>query len=357
MKRSVQVTLGLVVLTIAFTGSTSGAADGTGPTVAELMRHLGFAEHLEDGLRKGTVLSTGMPKVEQKKNELAVSAVMLVVRRPMAEVVDAYMDGEIFRLDPDLKAFKEIGTPATADEVTLASFAGIGYTSKETSEARKVTKFKHGEAFNLSAAETVSFQAIKHNDPELVNMVSEAWRTVLLDRYRDYLSEGTAGIEPYRRSRKKQVFPGKELIVATASMTLLRDHFAGFYEGILSFPEPVKGDETPVEHRFFWLETRVQNRPTFILTHHATDIDDNYAVILEQQFYVSHSYNSLEAMIGCVPFEGGTVVFYTIRTFTDQVTGFASGIARSIGRSQIQKSVTAQLEKLRTVLESRSSGG
>ena len=140
-------------------------------------------------------------------------------------------------------------------------------------------------------------------------------------------------------------------------MTLLRDHFADFYNGILSFPEPAKGDKTPVEHRFFWLETRIQNRPTFVLTHHATDIDNGYALILEQQFYVSHSYNSMEAMIGCIPFEGGTVVFYTNRTFTDQVTGFASGIARNIGRSQIEKSVAAQLEKLRTVLESRNAGG
>ncbi len=60
-------------------------------------------------------------------------------------------------------------------------------------------------------------------------------------------------------------------------------------------------------------------------------------------------------MIGCVDYEGGTIVFYTSRTFTDQVTGFAAGIARNVGRSRIEKAVTEQLQKLRTTLESRNN--
>ena len=83
----------------------------------------------------------------------------------------------------------------------------------------------------------------------------------------------------------------------------------------------------------------------------AEDIDDQYAIIVEQQYYVGHSYNALEAVLGCVPYEGGTVVFYTSRVFTCQVTGFASGIARGIGRKQIMSSVAEELERLRTALE------
>lgn len=326
-------------------------------SVAELLHHLGFKESQQASLLKGDVLSTGLPGMEKENNELAVSAVMLFVRRPLAEVVNAYMDGEVFRLDTDMIEFHQVNGTSEGD--VKEQFAGLAYASDEAGEARTVKRFKGGSNFNLSENEIGLFQRAEADELDLVPVMSATWREVLVDRFLSYQAKGLDGIPPYFRSARKQDAPGKELTVATASMTLLRDVFPDFYDAILTYPQPVNGDQTPVEHRLFWLKQRVQGRPCFALTHHASDFDDGYAIVLEQQFYVSHSYNSLEAMLGCLPHEGGTIVFYTNRTFTDQVTGFAAGIARSIGRGRIEESVSKHLQKLRAVLEAspRQPGG
>ncbi len=322
-------------------------------TVTRLMEHLGFDESTKGHLLDGKVLSTGNPDKEQEKSELAVSAVMLVVRRPLSAVVDAYMDGEVFRVQSGLTAWGEIKGAASGGNASRVAFDDVTYSAHEKKEARKVVGFKGGEAFNLDDDEIARFRKISTKDSQLVDTVSAAWREVLFDRYQAYSNGGLDAIGPYRRSGKKTVSPGKQLTVATASFTLLRDHFPWVYDQILTFPHPAPDTKTPVEHRFFWLNQIVQNRPNFVLVHHAEDIDDGYAIIVEQQYYVGHSYNCLEAVLGCVPYEGGTVVFYTSRVFTCQVTGFASGIARGIGRRQIMSSVAEELERLRTALETR----
>ncbi len=322
-------------------------------TVTRLMEHLGFEESKKSHLLDGKVISTGNPDKEQEKSEMAVSAVMLVIRRPLSDVVDAYMDGEVFRVQAGLTAWGEINGAAPGDNASKAAFDDITYTAHEKKEARKVVEFKGGEAFNLADDEIARFRKISTKDSQLVETVSAAWREVLFDRYQANANGGLDAIEPYRRSRKKTVSPGKQLTVATASFTLLRDHFPWVYDQILTFPHPAPDTKTPVGHRFFWLIQEVQNRPNFVLVHHATDIDDHYGIIVEQQYYVGHSYNSLEAVLGCLPYEGGTVVFYTSRVFTCKVTGFAGGIARGIGRKQIMSSVAEELERLRTALEAR----
>ena len=45
-------------------------------------------------------------------------------------------------------------------------------------------------------------------------------------------------------------------------------------------------------------------------------------------------------IIGCMPYEGGSVVFCTNRTFTDQVTGFGSSLKRSVGRQRIEDAIS-----------------
>jgi hypothetical protein len=83
-----------------------------------------------------------------------------------------------------------------------------------------------------------------------------------------------------------------------------------------------------------------------------TYINSHYGIVAELQFYVEHTYNSMFTIIGCVPYEDGTVVFCANSTFTDQVTGFGSSLKRSIGRRRIEDAVSSHFAKLRSVLES-----
>ncbi len=194
-------------------------------TVTRLMEHLGFDESKKSHLLDGKVISTGNPDKEQEKSEMAVSAVMLVIRQPLSVVVDAYMDGEVFRVQSGLTAWGEIQGSASGGIASLAAFDDVTYLAHEKKEARKVVGFKGGEAFNLDDEEIARFRKISTRDSHLVDTVSAAWREVLFGRYQAYLAGGFDAIEPYRRSAKKTVSPGKQLTVATASFTLLRDHF------------------------------------------------------------------------------------------------------------------------------------
>jgi hypothetical protein len=106
-----------------------------------------------------------------------------------------------------------------------------------------------------------------------------------------------------------------------------------------------------LEQRFFWLKQITSKRPNFVLSHNVAHIDVQQSIAMEQQFFVGHSYNAMVALIGCLPFEGNTIVFYANRVFTDQITGFASGIKRNIGRDRVEQSVAELLLKVRDELE------
>ncbi len=45
----------------------------------------------------------------------------------------------------------------------------------------------------------------------------------------------------------------------------------------------------------------------FQLPRYMADIRNHYALMAVLQFYVEHTYNSMLTIIGCLPYEGGTV--------------------------------------------------
>ena len=79
--------------------------------------------------------------------------------------------------------------------------------------------------------------------------------------------------------------------------------------------------------------------------------DSEGALIAERQFYVQHNYNSLNLVVGAVPVEGGIVLFYRNRTFTDQVAGFGSGMKKGIGRGQMQNTIVKLFKEAQRQLE------
>jgi hypothetical protein len=116
----------------------------------------------------------------------------------------------------------------------------------------------------------------------------------------------------------------------------------------LKYPEDIGKN---IQNDFYWFKNRLDHRPVFQLCHYMTDIRNHYAIVAELQFYVEHTYNSMLTVIGCVPYENGTVVFCINRTFTDQVAGFGSSLKRNIGRRRIEDSISKYFAKLRRMLE------
>jgi hypothetical protein len=80
--------------------------------------------------------------------------------------------------------------------------------------------------------------------------------------------------------------------------------------------------------RFDWSNYNAHDTPTFVLTHRFSMREGDAYVLAQRQYYVSRGYNVMQAVGGFLPVEEGTVVVYTNRTSTDQVTGFGGGTKR-----------------------------
>ena len=58
-------------------------------------------------------------------------------------------------------------------------------------------------------------------------------------------------------------------------------------------------------------------------------------------------------LVACVPVEEGTLVLSAIRVYTDQITGFASGMKKEVGRKRVSEAMTEYFQEMREVLESK----
>ncbi len=70
-----------------------------------------------------------------------------------------------------------------------------------------------------------------------------------------------------------------------------------------------------------------------------------------QEFYVGHSYNSLQIIIGAYHLEQGTLIFYGNRTSTDKVACIAGSLKRNIGREVMRKTVIEHYESIRRLVQ------
>jgi hypothetical protein len=78
-------------------------------------------------------------------------------------------------------------------------------------------------------------------------------------------------------------------------------------------------------------------------------------IIVSRQFYVGHSYNSSHVVAGGLPYKDGTLVFYSIRSSTDQVAGIGSSLKHSIGREQMKKTMIKRLQRINKDLKRKTA--
>jgi hypothetical protein len=261
------------------------------------------------------------------------------LKKPVSELVEVAMQGKMLETDKNMQAFRVWNPNEAADK----AFAEVGLSASETGEAKLFAKASPGSKLNLSTADIALFQKVQPT----AESVNPQLRAMLKARYEAYRKSGLAGIAPYTRGGRNEAHPGKELELAiNETKTVARRQ--DFFNALLSYPANPLPDS---EDRFYWFKTTVEDRPTFILAHRAERHTANAALLTEEQFYVGHSYNSNFIAGGCLEVEGGTMVFYVNRTFTDQVAGFGSSMKHGIGRSQMLSEVAANLQRVRDQLQ------
>jgi hypothetical protein len=108
-----------------------------------------------------------------------------------------------------------------------------------------------------------------------------------------------------------------------------------------------RGKPAELEEKFYLLEYEHDGRPNYALRHRMAFPFSGGVVLVDRDFYVSHGYNTSQAISGLIPVPEGTLVFSRNRVSTDQVAGFGSSMKRSIGRSVMAKQLTEIFERSR----------
>ncbi len=270
--------------------------------------------------------------VEPSSERELVAAFSFFVPTTPGDLASQTRPGLLEQVDADTLAYAVIpGTPSLGD------FAKLTLQPDPPKQAQAYVSAKPGGSLYLWNPEIATFNALGAG--AAAPAVEQAVRNALLARLLAYRAQGLAGIAPYAFSDGKQRSPADELRSATQASKKLQKYFPAAYRMLLDYPSS-KAPGT--EGAFRWTHYLAHGVPTLALTHSLAVPEGDAWVIVQRQFYVSAGYNSEQAVGALLPVQGGTVVVYTNRTSTDQITGFGGSVKRSIGN----KLLASQLEEL-----------
>ena len=316
------------------------------PSAVELLAVLGIPQDKLADLDRGEIIS--QPSHESGEKELAMDTA-LYLPSPLSKVFAYLQRAELEGIDEDIVAHGEIPPNAGVD-----AFARFAFLAKEGDEIEGLLNAEPGDRFNLSVGEIDGFKPLKEKlagagQQAQAEAVSRHYREILLARWQAYRARGLAGIAPYAHPEGiPAADPAAELRASAASDKSLARYYPGLDKAWLDYPSGLPKD---VAEQFFWLNRTVEGRPTAILGHRLVQSSSDSAVIAIRHYFVGHSYNSINLVIGCLPYRGGTVVFYAQRTSTDQVAGMAGGLKHAIGRERMREQMVGRLESLRKALQ------
>ena len=325
--------------------SSATALAAPAPTAEDIITSLALKQDQVANLHRGEIVALEIGEATQKELAMGLG---IYLRSPPAKLVAYFKGGELAWIDPDIMAHGEIQSKSGAD-----TFNGFAFTFEQSDEARDLLDAVAGDQFNLSAGEIQGFAPLKKNltnadKTALVAGVSQHYREILLQRWQAYRKDGLAGIVPYARDGA-DASPAEELRTAAASSEVLARYFPDLHKAWLNYPAKLASG---AEEQFYWLNRKVENRPTAILGHRVMQTSDAGSVILARQFFVGHSYNSSQLIVVCLPYHDGSIVFYAHRTSTDQVAGMGSSLKHAIGREQMKGQMIKNLERLRSAIQS-----
>ena len=256
--------------------------------------------------------------------------------------------------EPGILAIGEIKNASASD--LGKAFGGVAYTAEEIKEVEKMMAIGPGKHFNYSRDEIALIKKhasrVKDNKKTgagAIKAMSLALRDVLKGRYLAYQELGIEGLAPYQEGGSKQIYPSKELISATESLHLVKERFPHYFECLRHYP---RKQHAKLAHQFFWAKQRESGRPLFMLKHWVLDVRSDHAIITERRFYLNHSLDSLQVVIGCLPHRDSTLVVVLNQAFTEKIdVPVGKSIAKKIGYHEVEKNIRPMFENLRTALK------
>ncbi len=324
------------ILALGVSGNALGEIAPTSDIVTDVMTYLGFGPENRVSLEAGEILFSGKPDLEPLPQSVAVAGAMMLIGRPPAEFVEAYLSDATLRAHSDVLGVGSV--PESGGDASALST--LGYSAAEKSETRRLRRAKAGDDYNLSLDEYELLATAKDDDA----MLLQTYREVLWQRVDNYRRSGLDGMTPYARKKGQSARPAEEMQAALESAELLQTHFPDMHAALLDYP----GSIEPVESRLYWIKTTVTKRPTISLVHRLLLVDGDVTVVAEREFYVAHTYSSMLTIAAIVPHEVGSLVFATNRTFTEKVRG--GSFRKTMGRKAVANGFSRRFEELRSML-------
>jgi hypothetical protein len=310
---------------IAAAVALPGAAQ---PTAAAFLAEVGFTKGQIAQVEAGDFVAA---EIKPSNPREIVAAFAFLAQVNPTGLVNLLEQGLIDKTDSNTIAFQLL-PPAP----TLEHFQKLTLQPGADQRAKAYLNAKPGSDLNLSSEEIAAFQ--KLGASATTPAVEQQVRAALLARLQAYQTNGLTGIAPYARAGGSRS-PADDLRSATEASKLLQKLVPKAYQLFLDYP---KGLPVGAKDTYRWEHLTAHGTPTIALTH-ILYVNEGIAwTILQRQFYVSTGYNSEQAVVGFLPMQKGTLVFYTNRTSTDQVEGFGGGAKRSIG----SKLLASELETL-----------
>lgn len=318
------------------------------PTPQQALQNFGINATQIARLERGEIIDFEVSETSQK--ELAIGVAMIL---PVAlpKIIDYIKRGNLTVTESDM-----IASGPLANNADINSFKKFAFTDKQLDEAKAFLEAEPGDEFNLSNPELDSLKNL-HSSLEgadnkiLLKTANQKYREILLQRLQAYRKSGLSGIAVYNRENGN-ADPAAELRKDAINSKAWAHYFPELQQAWLNYPAALPPNTT---EQFLWLNRSIEDRPTAILTHRIMVTGETGGIIVSRQFYVGHSYNSSHVVAGGLPYKDGTLVFYSIRSSTDQVAGIGSSLKHSIGREQMKKTMIKRLQRINKDLKRKTA--
>ncbi len=309
------------------------------PSAEQVLTTIGFSADAMQQVLDGQFVTTDLKPTSER--ELAM-ALAFLVHEPPAALIDDVKKSLVASVDPDVIASGKI-----AGDGNLDDFAALSLGSGAQNQIKLFLGAKPGEDLNLSSTEISAFQALAKADTHDQKAVEDQLRKLLLARFQAYHSRGLDGVDAYDRGGE-QTPAGGDLRRAVEAATGLKASAANFYDALLNYPE---SRPAGLEEDFAWTHYMAHGDPVFLLTHRLWMPEGEAWVMAQRQFYVTASYNSVQALAAFLPVDAGTLVVYLNRTSTDQVAGFGGSTKRAMGTKVMSSQIEGLFEKVKAAAE------
>ena len=326
----------------------SGAFAQSPITANQLIDRTPLKKHLK-ALESGEIVIVSRSDAEID-TELEV-IISVLIPAPLNKTVDVLQSQSPGKDTPGVLFIQEITGKDSASELA-GIFNKVTFGPSESDEVKQLMTIGPGNKYNLSKEEIAVFQRTAKGVKSGTTgdkAMAKAMAEVLKNRYLSYRKKGLKGVMPYQISASEQASPAKELIAATESSVIIKEKFPNYYRCLRFYPDQ---NGSNFVQQFFLVKQQEEGRPMFALKHSIMDIQPDYALITERQYYLSHSLNSLQVVISCLPYKNGTLVVLLNQVFTEAVNvTIGKGIVKKVGRVIVEKKILPIFENLRAAFK------